>query len=176
GNIAFTPGAYKGIKKIVINNIIYMANLTALMQWYIHVRTQFISDDFPEPLFVGLKEKLNMAIDERIKRFKDLCDKMPDAADDKPSSTVARQKHELYNMRIRLEESFAELRDNAGDQALRDVFLERIDAGIKKSGKDYITVIKGFESEDSKTGTMWLQGIVDDITLKLLEIIPSFRF
>ncbi|MBU4343908.1 MAG: hypothetical protein KKC73_00610, partial [Proteobacteria bacterium] len=154
----------------------------ALMQWYIYVRTQFISDDFPEPLFVGLKEKLNMAIDERIKRFKDLCDKMQYVAasdqyagDDKPSSIVERQKHELYNMRTTLEESFAELRDNAGDQALRDVFLERIDAGIKKWGKDYITVIKGLESKDSKTGTMWLQDIVDDITTKLLEIIPSFR-
>lgn len=182
GNIVFTPGTYRGIKRIVTNNIIYIANLTALMQWYIYVRTQFISDDFPKPLFVGLKEKLNIAIDERIKRFKDLCDKMHDiatsnqyAADDKPSSTVARQKHELYSMRIRLEESFGELRDNAGDQALRDVFLERIDTGIKRSGKDYIAVLKGLESKDSQTGTMWLQGIVDDITLKLLEIIPSFR-
>ena len=182
GNIAFTPGTYRGIKRIVINNIIYIANLTALMQWYIYVRTQFISDDFPELLFAGLKEKLSMAIDERIKRFKDLCNKMQDvaasdqyAADNKPSSIIARQKHELYSMRIRLEESFAELRDNAGDQALRDVFVERIDAGIKKWGKDYITVIKGLESKDSKTGTMWLQGIVDDITMKLLEIIPFFR-
>ncbi len=181
-NIIFTPGAYRGIKRIVINNIIYLSNLTALMQWYIYVRTRFISDDFPEPLFVGLKEKLSMAIDERTKRFKDLCDKMQDtaasdqyAANDKPSLIVARQKHELYRMRIRLEESFVELRDNAGDQALRNVFLERIDTGIKKWGKDYITVIKGLESKDSKTGTMWLQGIVDDITMKLLEIIPSFR-
>ena len=181
-NIVFTPGTYRRIKRIVINNIIYIANLTALMQWYIYVRTRFISDDFPKPLFVGLKEKLKMAIDERIKRFKDLCDKMQDtaasdqyAANDKPSSIVERQKHELYRMRIRLEESFVELRDNEGDQALRDFFLERIDTGIKKWGKDYITVINGLESKDSKTGTMWLQGIVDDITMKLLEIIPSFR-
>ena len=181
-NIVFTPGAYIGIKRIVINNIIYISNLTALMQWYINVRTRFISDDFPEPLFAGLKEKLNMAIDERIKRFKDLCDKMQDVAasdqylaNDKLSSIVVRQKHELYRMRTRLEESFVELRDNAGDQALRDIFLERIDIGIKKWGKDYIAVIKGLESKDSKTGTMWLQGIVDDITIKLLEIIPSFR-
>jgi len=174
GNVAFTPGAYKGIKRIVTNNIIYIANLTALMQWYIYVRAQFISDDFPKPLFIGLKEKLNMGIDERIKRFKDLCDKMPDTADDNPSSIVARQKHELYSMRTTLEESFGELRDSSGDQALRDVFLEKIDAGIKKSGRDYVTVIKGLESKDSKTGTMWLQGIIDDITMKMLEIIPSF--
>ena len=182
GNIVFIPGAYIGIKRIVINNIIYIANLTALMQWYINVRTRFISDDFPEPLFAGLKEKLNMAIDERIKRFKDLCDKMQDVtasdqhtANDKPSSIVERQKHELYSIRIRLEESFVELRDNAGDQALRDVFLERIDIGIKRWGKDYIAVIKGLESKDSTTGTIWLQGIIDDIIMKLLEIIPSFR-
>ncbi len=169
-NIGFVPGAYIGIKRIVINNIIYLSNLTALMQWYINVRTRFISDDFPEPLFAGLKEKLNMAIYERIKRFKDLCDKM------KASSIVERQKHELYSMRIRLEESFVELCDNAGDQVLRDVFLERIDIGIKRWGKDYIAVIKGLESKDSKTGTLWLQGIIDDITMKLLEIIPSFRY
>ncbi|MDI6688506.1 MAG: protein GlmU, partial [Desulfobacterales bacterium] len=173
-NIAFNPGAYRGIKRIVTNNIIYMANLAALMQWYIYVRAQFVSDDFPNFLFIGLKEKLNMAIDERIKRFKDLCDKMPDIADVKPSSIVARQKHELYSMRTALEESFGKFRNNEGDQALRDVFLEKIDAGIKKSGKDYIAVIKGLESKDSKTGTMWLQGIIDDITMKMLEIIPSF--
>ena len=182
GNIVYTPGAYKAIKRIVINNIIYIANLTALMQWYINVRTRFISDDFPETLFAGLKEKLIMAIDERINRFKDLCDKMEDFAasdqydaNDNASSINERQKHELYRMRIRLEESFGEFRDNTGDQALRDVFLERIDTGIKKWGKDYIAVIQGLESKDSKTGTIWLQGIVDDITMKLLEIIPSFR-
>ena len=181
-NIIFTPGTYRRIKTIVINNIIYIANLTALMQWYINVRTRFISDDFPKTLFAGLKEKLKMAIDERIKRFKDLCDKMQDvaasdqyAANDKLSLIVARQKHELYRMRTRLEESFVELRDNAGDQALRDIFLERIDTGIKKWGKDYIAVIKGLESKDSKTGTMWLQGIVDQITVNILKIIPSFK-
>ncbi len=152
------------------------------MQWYIYVRTRFISDDFPEPLFAGLKEKLSMAIDERIKRFKDLCNNMQDfaasdqyRANDKPSSIVERHKHELYRRRIRLKESFVELRDHAGDQALRNVFLERIDTGIKRWGKDYIAVIKGLESKDSKTGTIWLQGIIDDITTKLLEIIPSFR-
>ncbi|UCD31374.1 MAG: protein GlmU, partial [Desulfobacterales bacterium] len=62
-NVPFVPGMYRSIKRVVINNIVYIANLLALIQWYHHVRSQFISDDFPEPLFDGLKEKLNMIID-----------------------------------------------------------------------------------------------------------------
>ncbi len=99
GSIPFMPGIYQNIKRIVLNNIVYIANLIALMQWYTYVRSQFISDDFTEPLFVGLKEKLRMAIDERIQRLKALSQKMPDSviayqnyAKENASSRILKQK------------------------------------------------------------------------------------
>jgi len=95
GSIPFMPGMYQNIKRIVLNNITYIANLIALMQWYAYVRSQFISDDFTEPLFVALKEKLRMAIDERIQRLKALSQKMPD-------SVIAYQNYTKENASSRI--------------------------------------------------------------------------
>ena len=151
GNIAFTSGMFRSLKRIMANNIIYIANLIALMQWYLHVRSKFISDNFPDVLFDGLKEKLNMAIDERIKKLKDFCQNQPDFDG--------------------IEESFNKMRLNEGDRSLRDTFLKHIDSGIQKSGMNYISVIKGLEDKSSELGTKWLQGIVDSVTEKIVNHI-----
>ncbi|MDL1968333.1 MAG: protein GlmU [Deltaproteobacteria bacterium] len=144
GNIAFTSGLFRSLKRIMANNIIYIANLIALMQWYLHVRSRFISDNFPDVLFDGLKEKLNMAIDERIRKLKDFCRNQPDFDG--------------------IKDSFNKMRLNEGDISLRDTFLKHIDSGIQKSGMNYISVIKGLENKSSELGTKWLQGIVDSVT------------
>jgi len=183
GSMPFTPGIYYNIKRITVNNIIYIANLIALDHWYTHVRSQFISDDFPKPLFDGLKEKLDMIIDERIYRLKSLSRKMPDSvtayqlhAKEKgnESHLVLQQKNELYKRWTELEENFKSQRNAEENTESRDIFLEKIDLGIKTSGKNYVSVIKGLSIEDTKVGTDWLQGIVDHITAGALKIIPSF--
>lgn len=176
GNIRFNKEVYHGIKRIIINNIIYIANLMALMQWYIHVRSIFISDDFQQPLFDGLKEKLNMAIDERILKLKGLRDNMPDSIEiynknQKTSSVVFGHMNEFYARWPELESSFNDLRDKTGDQGIRDLFLEKVYTGIKRSGKDYITVIKDLKSGHGASGTKWLQGIVDEITTETYKVL-----
>jgi len=182
GNQPFIPGMYWNIKRITVNNIIYIANLIALEHWYTHVRSRFISVDFPQPLFDGLKEKLNMVFDERIKRFKELCRKMQESGrayqknpKEKASQQVLDQKNELFNRWPELEESFRVHRSAEDKEGLRDLFLEKIFSGIKTSGKDYISVIKGLDVEDTETGTRWLQGIVGRITAEVLKIIPLFQ-
>ncbi len=181
GSIPFTPGMYYNIRRITVNNIIYIANLIALDHWYDHVRSKFISEDFPELLFQGLKEKLNMAIVERIYRLKDLSQKMSDFAQVYQSHTkqnesplVLKQKNELYQRWTELEENFNSQRNVEENKGLRDVFLENLDLGIKTSGKDYLSVIKGLTIQDTKTGIAWLQGIVDHITVGAFKILPSF--
>ena len=181
GDMPFTPGIYYNIKRITVNNIIYIANLIALEHWYAHVRSQFISNDFPEPLFDGLKEKLDMAIGERIHRLKALSQKMSDSvrayqhhAKENTSPLILQQKNELYKRWTDLEENLKAKRNAVEKTSLRDVFLEKIDLGIKTSGKDYISVIKELSIEDKNAGTGWLQEIVDSITAEALKIIPSF--
>ena len=55
GSIPYNPGVYRSEKRIVINNIIYIANLLALRQWYHHVRSLFVSTHFPQELIDGLQ-------------------------------------------------------------------------------------------------------------------------
>ncbi len=182
GSIPFMPGIYQNIKRIVLNNIVYIANLIALMQWYTYVRSQFISDDFTEPLFVGLKEKLRMAIDERIQRLKALSQKMPDSviayqnyAKENASSRILKQKNEFYERGNELEEYFRSQANIGVKENLRDGFMEKIRRSVQTSGKDYIPVIKGLKDTDKEQGTLWLQSIVDHITDDALKFLPSFN-
>ena len=170
------------IKKIVVNNIIYIANLMALEQWYNHVRSQFVSNDFPEPLLDALKEKLAMAVDERIGRLKTLSRKMPDSvkvyqkiSKENASSRILQQKNEFYNKWTEIEDHFRSLTNIDVKENLRDVFLEKIHLGIINTGKDYISVISELKGEDKEHGTLWLQSIVDHIVDGVLKIIPSFK-
>ncbi len=182
GSIPFMPGIYQNIKRIVFNNIVYIANLIALMQWYTYVRSQFISDDFTEPLFVGLKEKLRMAIDERIQRLKALSQKMPDSviayqnyAKENASSRILKQKNEFYESGHALAEYFRSQANIGVKENLRDGFMEKIRRSVQTSGKDYIPVIKGLKDTDKEQGTLWLQSIVDHITDDALKFLPSFN-
>jgi UDP-N-acetylglucosamine/UDP-N-acetylgalactosamine diphosphorylase len=181
GNIPFTFGIYPGIKRIVFNNIVYIGNLMALEQWYRHVRSQFVSNDFPEPLLHALKEKLAMAVDERIGRLKKLSQKMPASvkvyqktAKENASSQILKQKNEFYNKWTEMEDYFSSLKNIEVKEDLKDMFLETIRLGIIKTGKDYISVITKLKSEDKKHGSRWLQSIVDHIVDGVLKIIPSF--
>jgi len=182
GSMPFMPGMYQNIKRIVVKNIAYIANLMALMQWYAHVRSQFISDDFTAPLFVDLKEKLGMAIDERIQRLKALSQKMPESviayqnyAKENASSIILKQKNEFFETSDALEAYFRSRGNMAVEENLRDAFLEKIRQGVQTSGKDYISVIKGLKDTEKEQGTLWLQTIVDYIIGGALELLPSFN-
>jgi UDP-N-acetylglucosamine/UDP-N-acetylgalactosamine diphosphorylase len=183
GNIPFTRGMYPGIKRIVLNNIVYIANLMALRQWYSQVRSQFISNEFPERLFDALKEKLSLGMNERIGRLKALSQNMPDAvlafqkaANKNGSEVIAQQKHEFYEKWPELEESFnSHTGITTVKEELKDSFLDKIRIGIIDSGKDYISVIQKLKKEDKEQGTQWLQGIVDHIVAKALKVIPTFK-
>ena len=181
GNIPFIPGMYRSIKRILINNITYISNLIALLQWYNHVRSQFLSDDFPDHLFTGQKEKLNMVIDERIIRLKALSQKMPDSAraykkhaKENVSPLILRQKQEFYDKWPAVELFLNEGRLLKNEYAERDIFLEKIHNNIKESGKDYIQIIKSLSLEDTKLGTLWLQKTVHSYIYNILKLLPSF--
>jgi UDP-N-acetylglucosamine/UDP-N-acetylgalactosamine diphosphorylase len=182
GNIPFTFGMYRSIKKIVVNNIIYIANLMALEQWYNHVRSRFVSNDFPEPLLDALKEKLAMAVDERIGRLKTLSRKMPDSvkvyqkiSKENASSRILHQKNEFYNKWTEIEDYLGSLANLDVKENLRDMFLEAIQLGTINNRKNYISVISELKSEDKKLGTRWLQSIVDHIVDGVQKIIPTFK-
>jgi len=160
GNMPFTPGDNRNIKRILTNNVVYISNLTALMHWYSHVRSQFMSDDFPEALLEGLKEKLNSAIAERMKRLREFCEKNKETG-------AAINKWPEFEKYFEFEEDLNE------SIRQRDFFLEKINSGIRKSGKEYLIVIKNLKDEESNIGTQWLQGIVNVKISGALKILAE---
>ena len=80
GSVPYSTGIYRNVKRQANNNIVYLANLVALMAWYTHIRRQFIGDRFPQALYEGLIDTLHLAISERIKRFTAFCEKLKESS------------------------------------------------------------------------------------------------
>jgi len=176
GNISHIAGLNLNIIRVVRNNILYIANLAALMQWYRHVRQCFVSDAFPEFLFEGLKKTLDSAVEERIKQFRrysgmlDQSDKVRSV-----SHPFRSHKQELTGQWSELEGFIRAQMNLAGDPGLCDTFLKAVKNSIKSEGKDYIRAIKSLNEKRKTDGTRWLQGIVDDVLSGCYRIVPSFH-
>jgi UDP-N-acetylglucosamine/UDP-N-acetylgalactosamine diphosphorylase len=182
GNLPFLPGVYRGIKRIVLNNVLYIGNLIALNHWYRQVRAQFISEDFCEPLLNALLEKSTMGIHERIQRLEDFANRMFDSINLQKSrfnkdmsSPSMLQQTELYERIGDICSVLYSTADDPGNVEARDAFLDYLAAGIKAQGKDYIAVINNLDLNAKKEGTLWLQGIIDNISSAVLAIIPAFK-
>ena len=178
GNISFEKGGYWGLKRILQNNLIYIGNLMALKQWYKHVRSAFISENFPEALLAGLNEKVDLAIEERVKRLEELRQKMPGSTSEVQQNSNAegasrqlKQENEFYDRWPEIKETLIKLQSWEGESKPRERFIEAIQQEIGTSGKDYLTVIKKLKEKDKKIGTQWLQGIVDQITNRAMQVL-----
>jgi len=175
GNVAFRPGRFRSDKRIVVNNIHYIANLIALKQWYAQVRSLFLSDRFPQALLEGLLYKVAMALAERIKRLEAVCQIKPEAAPATEPSNSVKQARELFERWPELKAVLTAQPANAGAAELRDPFLESVRQGMAKFGPDYICVIQGLDPTDCAQGTRWLQGIIDDMMHQAQKIMPSIK-
>ena len=179
----FLTGYYGSVKRRLYNNVCYIANLLALKEWYAHVRQPFFQlHDMGQELYEGVQETLDIAIGERLKRFKDLSEKM------KVSMEVAKCIHEKNNTQEMLLHQKSELCNNWGkieavltgkheqtiDIKNRDAFVTIIHDKMNDEN-NYIKVIQGLDKTTSTLGTSWLQNIVDHITSTAIGHLPSFR-
>lgn len=161
-NIALRVGRYSDASRIAINNLAYIANLIALRHWYREVRALFISVGFPQALLEGLLLVVHSAVSERMRRLKELAEKLKAAGN--PALADAWRE---------IEEEIDAQMENRGDCRLRDSFKEKMLTVIASAGKDYIGAIQSLNAKESGQGTAWLQGIVDtamDAALKKFKV------
>ncbi len=183
GNIAYTQEFYRNVKRIVINNLIYIANLFALHTWYHQIRPDFISTDMPAPLLDGLQRNLDRCIEERINRLRAFSAKLPVSAEiyrstagKNASERLLQQKAELHERWDELETAIRTGPANGEGGKLRDRFLKVLDTLMESSEEiTYTTVIKSLSIEDAEIGSAWLQGIVDGLIDQWIAIIPAFE-
>jgi len=173
--INFKPRAYPNIRRIVENNIIYISNLMALEEWYIHVRRPFLeSQEFGKLIFAGLVDKLSLAKKERIRRLQVLAEKAKISREhDEEINEEIAGRNEFSDRFLEIEGLFSESIQDRTIEKYRDNFL----SAFNKAGSEsnYITSIQGLPAHISEKGTAWLQRIVDSFCKKTKEIIPSLR-
>jgi hypothetical protein len=122
----------------------------ALRHWYGEVRSLFVGERFPATLSAGLAMNIQKAIEERLKRLRELGDRMAASGD-----------ASLFDRWGAMEQVLRERGEQRGDDRLRESLQGTISKTIASTGKDYIFAIKSLSAEASRQGTAWLQGIVD---------------
>ncbi|MEN6317958.1 MAG: UDP-N-acetylglucosamine pyrophosphorylase [Syntrophaceae bacterium] len=177
----YVTGYYGSVKRRITNNVFYIANLLALKEWYTHVRQPFfLRQEMGRELYEGLQETLDSAIGERLKRFKDLSDKVKASLEigksirgkDKKQEILLRQKSEFCNSWGKIEAVFTGKHEQTIDTKNRDIFVKIIHDKMKEEN-DYIKVIQGLDKNASTLGTAWLQNIVDHIANAVFDMLPS---
>jgi bifunctional UDP-N-acetylglucosamine pyrophosphorylase / glucosamine-1-phosphate N-acetyltransferase len=175
--VNFSPRAYIGLHRIVGNNILYIANLMALEEWYIHVRRPFFeSQEFGQRIFSGLLDKLALAKKERLKRLQVLAEKVevsPENEEKRKLDMAGRKEfHERFS---EIEGLFVGGVQSSAVQMRRDDFLSLSDTMRNERGANYIAVVKGIPANVSEKGVLWLQTIVDTYCEQAKAIMPSFN-
>ena len=174
--INFSSKAYPNLHRIVKNNIIYLANVIALREWYVHVRrTFFDAQEFGQLIYSGLLDKLALAKKERIKRLQVLAEKVKASYE---NETVKKPemsgKKEFYERFPEIEGLFAaDIQDRLVEQ-YRDDFLSAFAKARTEGRANYIAAIQGLPVDISEKGVLWLQRIVDAYCEKAAAIMPSF--
>jgi UDP-N-acetylglucosamine/UDP-N-acetylgalactosamine diphosphorylase len=161
----FVAHAYKNLSRIVGNNVIYLANLAALDQWYRHIRQPFFSrQEFGDLIFAGAIEKIAMAKTERLSRLRALVEKIPEG-------NAARQ-----NLRENIDHVCALFQAELNDSALsaaRDRFLAGFQESTGNAAQDYIKAVQSLPPAVARGGTAWLQGIVDSLCNSAASMLQS---
>ena len=178
---AFHPGLYGDIGRRVTNNILYLANLLALRQWYLHVRRSFPGDpEMGDALWKGAMETLDAASDERLARFKALADKMGKSLElgerflpGKTRGDILRQQREFRERWPELEACLTDRQEDAAGREERDGFLAKLAPVREAQGSDYIRVIRSLDRDVASLGTLWLQRVVAAVAERALARVPS---
>lgn len=172
--IDFVPGSYPGLPRILANNIIYLANLAALEQWYIHARKPFFSSqEFGELIHAGLLDKVSLAKKERLKRLEAMAGKMPRSPEGYDQGRVRTLKGQFRDNIGQVSELFTG--DLASGTAVdeRGRFLDAFFAHRENHDGSYIEVIQSLPESLSKEGAHWLEQIVEELCRQVKTIFPA---
>jgi len=155
------PFKYRGLTRIVRNNVVYLANLVALEEWYKKVRRPFFArQEMGESVYEGALEVLAQAKEERIKRLQVMAEKVPGAD---PGS------REFHERGIELRELFTTAPELSGEQR----FLAAFQTAAAGARRGYIETVQGLTPDISGMGVQWLEQIVEALCTKADALLPT---
>jgi UDP-N-acetylglucosamine/UDP-N-acetylgalactosamine diphosphorylase len=170
----FTPAAYPNIRRVLENNILYLANLKALEAWYRQVRKAFFeATEFGPLMYAGVLDQLALARKERLKRLGAMAQKAvaPVSTDRKPAST----RTAFYERLTSMEGVFSG--NDLNDETKRscDAFLGDFQRASGNDRTHYIGTIQHLPPEVAAKGVVWLNSLVGDLCERTAIAVPSLN-
>jgi hypothetical protein len=156
---------YGNLSRLMRNNVIYLANLAALEEWYRAVRKPFFDRQQLGPLvYEGAMAVLAGAKEERLKRLTAMAAKVP---------ATHRCAADLRNIE-ELAGIFgpAAAGEGASASAKAGAFLDAFFAA-SEGEKSYIPAIKSLTPTLAAQGIQWLEEIVDSLCVRADALLPS---
>ena len=156
--------AYGDLGRVVRNNVLYLANLVALEEWYKKVRRiSFARQEFGEAVHAGALDVLAAAKEERAKRLLTLAEKVP--------VTKAAGRH----FRERADELCAVFGAPSRPAGSEE---ERFVAGFSSAATEvadggYVETIQSLTRALSALGVEWLQQVVDALVGEADALLPE---
>lgn len=169
----YVPALYPNLLRVVENNIIYLANLAALKEWYTHVRKLFLDGrEYGSLIHEGLLDKLSLARKERLKRLEAFAERAS-KSDPSTSEESLRMRNELGSNIHKVREIFeGNAIPDSQAKALREDFLMGLDRAVQGGDGSYIEIIQGLSADISAKGTKWLECVVDDCCRSVSTAMP----
>lgn len=156
------PFTYKRLARIVRNNVVYLANLVALEQWYRAVRAPFFArQDLGDLVYEGALEMLALAREERVKRLLAMEAKVTD------STAGARELHE------RAGQLCAVFTDETASLPDGSDFLRALQPHEAAARSNYLETVKSLTPELRALGVEWLDDIVRVLCARADDLLPS---
>jgi UDP-N-acetylglucosamine/UDP-N-acetylgalactosamine diphosphorylase len=180
--ISFYMGFYADIKRRICNNILYIANILSLRQWYDYIRRPFFIQTNDGALYEGAVEKLDIIIQDRLARFRALSEKMETSIrisekilSGERRDNLIRQSREFMENWPAIEASLTSGREGDIGSAHRQTMQNIIEKNNTGKIMDYISCIQDLDSETVNIGVGWLQSIVDDVSERIFSLIPACK-
>jgi hypothetical protein len=157
------PQSYKNLAPTVTKNLQYLAGLVALRQWYLHVRRPFFGVQELGPLvFEGALEVIAAGQSERARRLAAMVAKVTGETDGRD------QLRERIGEVLAVFESVPSVKPPAE-------FLGEMSASAGQAPTDYLTAVRHLSPAARRTGTEWLQGMIDNLCAQAAALVPSMK-
>jgi UDP-N-acetylglucosamine/UDP-N-acetylgalactosamine diphosphorylase len=147
------------VKPLVAKNVVYIANLRALQEWYQYARAPFFAaQEFGELIYEGTLEILAAALSERGKRLEAMVAKV--SPDDEDRARLREHIAELC--RVLLTEPLA-------TPSPEELFTVLAQAAA--SGTPYIAAVRNLSANYVATSTAWLEEIVEELWTRSVALL-----
>ncbi len=172
----FLRALYPNLPRIIENNILYLANLSALEEWYIHVRKPFlVGREFGELIYAGLLDKLSVAKKERLKRLEAMA-KTAALPDSSQSERAIRLRNEFGSSMNKIQGIFrADATTDSTGETLKGEFLTALNRIMQGGPGSYVETIQGLPADVSSKGTKWLECVVAYYCKMAAEAMPGLQ-